>query len=468
MVPSEMAASKSSFDGYLAIDFAVTSLKDMKINPQEIIEIAVQLVDAKTFTVSKEFTKYVKPLHRIKLTPYCVKVTGISQENVDAGRSFRPLFAEFMAWLAEIKIVGKRIIPVVLDHQLRAVLKEQCSLSSCVYPEFAKTWISLKSEYERIMGQPPPMDKGLDINEMLKALKLDCIGNEKYRNATDGVRNNIILLKYLSEKAKAPLWPSAGKPAAAVNPAKFDVFPEIEKDVFKTANEDQEDEDEDMDVDLQPDEGIAELLRQNPNFKEQTFRFLLVLDFEATCIKDQKIDPQEIIEIPVLKVDTRTMEPIGEFHTYVRPVKRPRLSPFCTKLTKIKQAQVDSSPDFPVAHENLLHWMKRNQCDNYEKCLFLTCGDWDLKTMLPAQMRECGFGDVTPIFKRWVNIKKVFKDETNFDFEANLNDLKQMMKALGLRHEGVLHSGRDDVRNITKVAKELARLADLTPTTSVP
>ena len=75
---------------------------------------------------------------------------------------------------------------------------------------------------------------------------------------------------------------------------------------------------------------------------------------------------------------------------------------------------------------------------------------------------------MTPIFKRWVNIKKVFKEETNFDFEANLNDLKQMMKALGLRHEGVLHSGRDDVRNITKVAKELARLADLTPTTTVP
>ena len=49
-----------------------------------------------------------------------------------------------MAFLADINIVGKRVIPVVLDHQLKAVLKEQCSLSSCVYPEFAKTWISLK------------------------------------------------------------------------------------------------------------------------------------------------------------------------------------------------------------------------------------------------------------------------------------------------------------------------------------
>ena len=188
------------------------------------------------------------------------------------------------------------------------------------------------------------MDKGLDINEMLKSLNLDCIGDDRYRNATDGVRNNVILLKYLAERSKAPLWPSVGKPTAeAVDPAKFDVFPEIERDIFKTSSGGQQDDDEDMDADLQPDAAVSELLRQNPDIQEQSFHFLLVMDFEATCIKDQKIEPQEIIEIPVLKVDTRTMEPIGEFHTYVRPVKRPRLSPFCTKLTKITQAQVSAS-----------------------------------------------------------------------------------------------------------------------------
>ena len=70
------AAADASFDGYLVIDFAVTSLKDMKINPQEIIEIAAHLVEAKTFAVSSKFIRYVKPLHRIKLTPFCTKTTG--------------------------------------------------------------------------------------------------------------------------------------------------------------------------------------------------------------------------------------------------------------------------------------------------------------------------------------------------------------------------------------------------------
>ena len=87
----------------------------------------------------EHYNDKLSPDYRIYST-----VLGISQEDVDAGRSFRPLFAEFMAWLADINIVGKRVIPVVLDHELRAVLKEQCSLSSCVYPEFAKTWVSLK------------------------------------------------------------------------------------------------------------------------------------------------------------------------------------------------------------------------------------------------------------------------------------------------------------------------------------
>ena len=178
---------------------------------------------------------------------------------------------------------------------------------------------------------------------MLMALNLECIGDDRYRNATDGARNNVTLLKHLAEWSKAPLWPSSGKlAAAAVDPASFDVFPEIEKDIFKTSRSGQQDDDgdDDMDADLQPDAAVAELLLRNPDIQKQTFKFLLVMDFEATCIKDQKIEPQEIIEIPVLKVDTKTMEPVGEFHTYVRPVKRPRLSPFCTKLTKITQTQV--------------------------------------------------------------------------------------------------------------------------------
>jgi inhibitor of KinA sporulation pathway (predicted exonuclease) len=39
---------------------------------------------------------------------------------------------------------------------------------------------------------------------------------------------------------------------------------------------------------------------------EPDLEYLLVLDFEATCIKDQKINPcPEIIEFPVFAIDIK-------------------------------------------------------------------------------------------------------------------------------------------------------------------
>ena len=60
--------------------------------------------------------------------------------------------------------------------------------------------------------------------------------------------------------------------------------------------------------------------------KPQKFQYLLALDFEATCLKDRPIDPQEIIEIPCLKISSRTFEVQSIFHSYVRPVHHPKLS----------------------------------------------------------------------------------------------------------------------------------------------
>ena len=48
--------------------------------------------------------------------------------------------------------------------------------------------------------------------------------------------------------------------------------------------------------------------------------YLLVLDFEATCLQNQRIEPcSEIIEFPVVLVDTRQKKVIQEFHRYVKP-----------------------------------------------------------------------------------------------------------------------------------------------------
>lgn len=82
--------------------------------------------------------------------------------------------------------------------------------------------------------------------------------------------------------------------------------------------------------------------RTKPNMdgvKCQNIDYLLVMDFEATCgTKGNKPNPQEIIEFPCALLNVKhgfQVEAI--FHKYVRPVRHPLLSTFCTDLTGITQ-----------------------------------------------------------------------------------------------------------------------------------
>lgn len=43
-----------------------------------------------------------------------------------------------------------------------------------------------------------------------------------------------------------------------------------------------------------------------------------MLDFEATCLNGVQIEPQEIIEFPVLMVDSENFTVVDQFHQYVK------------------------------------------------------------------------------------------------------------------------------------------------------
>ena len=89
----------------------------------------------------------------------------------------------------------------------------------------------------------------------------------------------------------------------------------------------------------------VEIIKHEPP-KDQIYDYFLILDFEATCLKDMRIKPQEIIEFPCILFNAKTLKVEKTFHTYVKPVVKPMLSPFCVKLTKIQQAQIDPAPEF--------------------------------------------------------------------------------------------------------------------------
>jgi inhibitor of KinA sporulation pathway (predicted exonuclease) len=109
--------------------------------------------------------------------------------------------------------------------------------------------------------------------------------------------------------------------------------------------------------------GASKFVFQAPKPKEkvaaqQKYDYFLVMDFEATCLDNVKISPQEIIEFPCLKLNSKTLAVESQFHSYVRPVIHPRLDLFCTGLTGITQDMVDSEKTFEGVFEDFQKWLQ--------------------------------------------------------------------------------------------------------------
>lgn len=185
----------------------------------------------------------------------------------------------------------------------------------------------------------------------------------------------------------------------------------------------------------------------------QRYNNFLILDFESTCEKHVKIKPQEIIEFPCLWISSRNLEVISTFHQYVKPKFRPDLTTFCTELTGIIQETVETEPHFDYVFKNFLSWVEdtRNEVGREENFIFVTCGDWDLKVMLPEQCELLNIA-IPDFMKKWINIKKEFaRIKGKFPY-----GIKDMLKQLDQPHIGRLHSGIDDCKNIANILKQLA------------
>lgn len=90
---------------------------------------------------------------------------------------------------------------------------------------------------------------------------------------------------------------------------------------------------------------------------DQPLTHLLVLDFEANAIEDGKLDPQEIIEFPVVAVDIKEQKIVDIFHRYIRPTVIPALTEFCTKLTGITQETVNKGITIEEALKELAEFI---------------------------------------------------------------------------------------------------------------
>jgi len=184
---------------------------------------------------------------------------------------------------------------------------------------------------------------------------------------------------------------------------------------------------------------------------KQKFKYLAIIDFEATCMENEFINPQEIIEFPVHVLNSVDSSTKARFHHYVKPIHHPKLTDFCTNLTGITQEVVDLGKTFAEVWYEFREFMEFHGLTE-RNTLFCISGDWDLKTMWPNQARLVGLG-TPPYFECWCNIKVLCGNE----FAQLPKNIIQLLDMFGLKHVGHHHSGIDDVENIRNCVKYMLR-----------
>lgn len=241
--------------------------------------------------------------------------------------------------------------------------------------------------------------------------------------------------------------------------------------------------------------------------------YYCVIDFEATCLNNVKINPQEIIEFPAVMINARTMNTVeselgignGVYHSYVKPIHHPILSQFCTELTGIEQHTVNSAPTFPTVYYNfllfLLPYTRNSQLFNdlltsncsysdyikkihsnpkypridspslYTNIIFVSHGNYEFQNALRT---SSSLHSMNSIVEKWLNIKTIYcslprsqQNKKNSSKRSTLG-MAGMLKSLGIPLIGRHHSGIDDTRNIVSIFLELYRRGgDLTLYTSL-
>lgn len=92
-----------AFPFLIVLDFESTCWEEKKNSPpNEIIEFPAVLLDTSSGAVVDEFHTYVMPTEQPKLSPFCRELTGIAQDQVDAGVPLPTCLNLFNRWIIKV------------------------------------------------------------------------------------------------------------------------------------------------------------------------------------------------------------------------------------------------------------------------------------------------------------------------------------------------------------------------------
>src|SRR6266571_5052543 len=171
---------------------------------------------------------------------------------------------------------------------------------------------------------------------------------------------------------------------------------------------------------------------------------LNIIDVESTCWEGTPPpgQEQEIIEIGICLLDLRALAPGAAESILVRP-QRSTVSPFCSRLTTLTQADVDSGVPFADACGLL------RQRYSARDRVWASYGDFDRLQF----ERQCQSFEVEyPFGRRHLNVKTWLAVSLGLTREVGM---AEALRLLSLPLQGTHHRGRDDAQNIARIAARL-------------
>ncbi|MFZ5934303.1 exonuclease [Pseudomonas putida] len=169
----------------------------------------------------------------------------------------------------------------------------------------------------------------------------------------------------------------------------------------------------------------------------------LVIDLEATTDDGGwPVTEMEIIEIGASLV-TREGREVDHFQRFVRPRRRPQLTPFCRELTHISQASVDSAAAFPEVWARFERWLGHHRG---QLQAWVSWGDYDRQQLLQEWRQH----EVDSLLRELphINLKQRFAKARHLQRPTGLNGALQLA---GMHFCGQQHRALEDARNTARL-----------------
>ncbi|XP_042172641.1 ERI1 exoribonuclease 2 isoform X2 [Oncorhynchus tshawytscha] len=190
--------SNQIFPYLIVIDFESTCWRERNSYGQEIIEFPAVLLNTSTGEVESEFHTYVQPQEHPILSEFCTELTGITQQQVEAGVPLHICLSRFSRWLQTLEHQRGVVFPrdqraPVAEHRpcafvtwsdwdLGVCLLYECKRKQLYRPAVLNSWIDLRATYRLFYNRKP---KGL--NGALQDLGIQFSGRE--HSGLDDARN---------------------------------------------------------------------------------------------------------------------------------------------------------------------------------------------------------------------------------------------------------------------------------------